>query len=520
MNLDDADRYAALRARDARFDGVFFVGVRTTGIYCRPICPARLPRRDNCTFFRTAAEAERDGFRACLRCRPELAPGLASVDARSRLAQQAAYRIREGYLNDHLVSDLADHLDVSSRHLRRVLRAELGVGPTELAQTRRLAVAKQLLHDTTIPVSRVAFAAGFSSIRRFNAAFAERFSRPPSAIRRGGSRSTARRRGPDSSRTEEKGSGLPGANGTDEAIVVRLDYRPPLAWGLLLRFLEKRATPGVEAVRGEAYLRFVQADDGGRGRVEVTSVPDRPSLKVSIPIGLAVELPTIVAGLRRLFDLDARPDVIADHLKGDVDLGPGVARHPGLRVPGAYDSFELAVRTILGQQITVEAATSLCGRFVDAFGDGASGSSGNGSVPTESGRRFPSPARVSTLSPDDVSQLGMPRTRGRAIVELARAIRDDGLSLDPTSDPRDAAPRLRAIPGVGPWTVQYILMRAVRWPNAFPASDLGLRRALGGITAAEAEDRSRAWEPWRAYAAIHLWNRPSTGETDDERSRD
>ncbi|MDX1568101.1 MAG: AlkA N-terminal domain-containing protein [Longimicrobiales bacterium] len=507
MDLDDAGRYGALRARDPRFDGVFFVGVRTTGIYCRPICPARLPKRDHCTFFRTAAEAEREGYRACLRCRPELAPGESSVDARSRLAGQAVDRIQTGYLNDHGVAELAAELGVSSRHLRRVLRTELGVTPVELAQTHRLAVAKQLLQDTAMPVSRVAFASGFSSIRRFNAVFSQRFSRPPSSIRRGSSRPASR-------------------EGGDETIAVRLDYRPPLAWRPLLRFLERRATPGIESVGAGAYRRFVSTDDGRGGWVEAAPLPDRASLRASVPVVLADELPTIVAGLRRLFDLDARPDVVSDHLSRDPDLVPSIAENPGLRVPGAYDGFELAVRTILGQQITVEAASALCGRFVEEFGQGSGetkGARGDGqenSEPSAEGRCFPRPCAIASLSSDDVGELGMPRARAAAIVRLARAMTEGDLELHPTSDPAETARRLRSIPGIGPWTVQYILIRALRWPNAFPSGDLGIRRALGDVTAAEAKKRSLIWEPWRAYAAFHLWNRPLPGVSYDERPGD
>lgn len=499
MHLDDASRYAALRARDARFDGVFFVGVRTTGIYCRPICPARLPKRENCDFFRTAAEAERHGFRACLRCRPELAPGHAPVDARSRLTRGALERIQAGYLNDHDMGDLAATLGVSSRHLRRVLRSELGVSPVELAQTHRLAVAKQLLHDTAMPVSRVAFAAGFSSVRRFNALFAERFSRPPSAIRRGKPASKPR-----------DAEGGDGRSDAPEVIEIRLDYRPPLAWEALLQFLALRATPGIEAVRGDTYRRFVDAGgngDGG-GWVEVAPVRDRSSLRASIPVVLVSRLPRVVAGLRRLLDLDARPDVVAAHFEGDPEMGPRVARRPGLRVPGAYDPFELAVRTVLGQQITVAAASSLCGRLVRAFG--------NGSDPTGGamgrGRAFPAPDELASVPVDDVAGLGMPRSRARAVVELSRAVAGGEVDLRGAADPESAAERLRALPGIGPWTVQYLLMRAYRWPNAFPASDLGIRRALGGVSTDEAENRSRPWEPWRAYAAVHLWDDRSTLE--------
>lgn len=501
MPLDDDGRYAALRARDPRFDGLFFVAVRTTGIYCRPICPARLPARENCTFFGSAAEAERHGYRPCLRCRPELTPGRADVDARSRLTRAAVERIDAGYLNEHGVEDLATSLGVSSRHLRRVLRSELGVSPVELAQTRRLAVAMQLLQDTSLPVTRVAFAAGFSSVRRFNAVFAERFSRPPSSIRR--------EAGVGGSGGGRVGSGTASEASADdgERIAVRLDFRPPLAWRPLLAFLARRATAGIEAVDGETYRRFV-VHDGRGGWIEVAPVPGRDSLRASIPVGLLGGLPWIVARLRHLLDLDARPDVVAGHLADDPRIGPLVERRPGLRVPGAFDPFELAVRTVLGQQISVEAASALCVRLVGAFGPGPPAA--NDAGPPD-GRTFPTSEGLASRSVDEIRSLGMPASRATTIVELARAVASGDVELDGTTDPEETEGRLRSIHGIGPWTAQYLLMRAVRWPNAFPAADLGIRKALGGTTAAEAEARSRAWEPWRAYAALHLWNDPSDG---------
>lgn len=489
MKLDDDSRYAALRARDPRFDGVFFVGVRTTGIYCRPVCPARLPHRENCTFFGTGAEAERHGYRACLRCRPELAPGRAPVDAGTRLARRAVERIDRGYLNERGVDALAAELGISARHLRRVLRSELGVSPVQLAQTRRLALAKQLLQDTALPLSRVAFASGFGSLRRFNAVFAERFGRPPSAIRRGRSAATPAPSGP--------------SDGV-ERIPVRLDYRPPLAWAGLLAFLARRATPRIEEIDGDTYRRLVRGDEEGSvGWIEVAPVPDRPSLKASIPVFLVSRLPDVVSRLRRLFDLDARPDVVTAHLEPDPEIGTLVRRRPGLRVPGAFDPFELAIRTVLGQQITVAGATTLCGRLVHAFG-------GHG------GHAFPDPDSLAGTPVGRIAELGMPESRARTIVELSRCVARDGLDLLGAVDPDETAERLESVPGVGPWTAQYILMRACAWPNAFPAADLGIRKVLGGGSAAAVERRSRSWEPWRAYAAVHLWHHLSNGESRDE----
>jgi AraC family transcriptional regulator of adaptative response / DNA-3-methyladenine glycosylase II len=463
--------YEALRARDARFDGVFFVGVTTTGIYCRPVCRVRMPGRDRCVFFVRAAEAERDGYRACFRCRPELAPGHAPMDSVPRLVRAAVARIEAGALNDGSVDDLAGELGVTARHLRRALEGELGVSPVELAQSRRLALAKQLLQDTALPLAEVAFASGFQSVRRFNALFRSRFDRPPTAVRRA------------------HGAG-------DPSLSLRLDYRPPLDWDGLVAFFRMRAVPGVEVVEGDEIRRAVVVGD----RVGVVAIrPDagRPALRATVSTSLAPSLMRVVAGLRALFDLDAHPELVAETLARDPLLRPLVARHPGLRVPGAIDGFELALRGVLGQQVSVRAATTLAGRLAARFGRPVA-------APGIS-RAFPTAAVLAGASEADIAAVGMPATRARAIVALARAV-DDGLRLAPNVDPDATMARLRELPGIGEWTAQYIAMRALAWPDAFPAGDLGVRRALGGISAAEAEARAAAWRPWRAYAVLHLWN--------------
>ncbi len=471
--VDTATRYRALAARDRRFDGLFFVGVTTTGVYCRPICPARTPRVERCRFFVRAAEAERAGFRACFRCRPEVAPGSAEVDRISRLVATALDRIQRGALNGASVESLAAALGVTSRHLRRAMEAELGVTPVELAQTRRLALAKQLLQDTSLPITEVAFAAGFESLRRFQALFRARFGASPSALRRG-----------------------PALR--EPALRLRLDYRPPYAWDEMLAFLEARAMPGVEHVAGGTYYRAVRLGDV-EGTVAVRPHPRAPHLVCDVSASLAARLTEVSARLRALFDLDAEPERIAAHLRGDVRLRAGVERAPGLRVAGAFDAFELGVRAVLGQQVTVRAATTVGGRFVEAFGRKLRERSRNVS------RTFPTPAEVAALGEGDIARLGMPGARARTILALAEALLAEPELLLPGGDPARVIAALVKLPGVGPWTAHYIAMRALRFPNAFPAADLGVHRALGVTSARAAELASKRWEPWRAYAVMHLW---------------
>ncbi len=475
MELDPDVCYRALSARDRRFDGLFFVGVTTTGVYCRPICPARTPGRDRCRFHRSAAEAERAGFRACLRCRPELAPGAAQVDALPKLVGAAAARIDEGYLNERSCDELAAELGVTSRHLRRAMEAQLGVAPVELAQTRRLALAKQLLHDSRLPLAEVAFAAGFQSVRRFNALFLQRFGRPPTALRR----------------QVEDGS-------EPAAIEVRLDYRPPLEWDALLAFLGLRAIPGVEQVQGGVYRRSVVLGES-RGWLAVRAERDRPSLRVTCSDALAPKLMTVVARLRALFDLDARPDLIARQLGRAAGVGARVRERPGLRVPGAFDPFELTVRAVLGQQVSVQAATTLSGRLVARFGTALRG------APAGVDRCFPRPHELARASLKEVRALGLPEARAAALREVAAAFARDGLPLGPGSDPEQARSALEALPGIGPWTAQYVLMRGLKWPDAFPAGDLAVKKALEVKSASEAERRSQPWRPWRSYAVMQLW---------------
>lgn len=479
LDVSDPDRcYSALRSRDVRFDGLFFVGVTTTGVYCRPICPARLPRRERCRFFAHAAEAEQGGFRACFRCRPELAPGRAVVDSGPRLVSAALRRIDEGYLNDHSLDDLAAELGVTARHLRRTMSTALGVSPVELAQTRRLALAKQLLQDTSLPLTEVALAAGFASLRRFNELFRNRFGRAPSTLRR----TTVTAEGHDT-------------------LSLRLDYRPPLAFAALLSFLRYRAIPGVELVTADSYQRTVVRGDR-YGWLTVRADDQRSALHATISLSLAPCLPAIVARLRALFDLDAMPAAIADQLRPDPLLRPLVARLPGLRVPGAFDGFETAARAVLGQQVSVAAATTLAGRLTARWGRALP------AAPAGLDRGFPTAEAVAAASISGVAALGLPAARARMLIELARAIAEGRIALQSSTveSPDALLAALQELPGIGPWTAQYLAMRALHDPNAFPAGDLGLRHALAIDRPADRVARAAAWQPFRAYAVMYLWN--------------
>lgn len=486
MSLDVRDPdgcYRALRSRDPRFDGLFFVGVTTTGVYCRPICPARLPGRERCRFFAHAAEAEAAGFRACFRCRPELSPGRATVDAGPALVGAALRHIDEGYLNQHSLEELAAKLDVTSRHLRRTISTVLGVSPVELAQSRRLALAKQLLQDTSLPLTEIALAAGFASLRRFNELFRQRFGRPPSQLRRG----------------------VPPAD-EGQTLTLRLDYRPPLPFAALLSFLQARAIPGVERVTSEVYQRSV-AIGAQQGFLAVRADPQRACLRATISLSLAQHLPQIVARLRTLFDLDAMPAAIRAQLESDAQLRPLVARLPGLRVPGAFDPFETAARAVLGQQVSVAAATTLAGRLTARFGRHLM------DAPAGLDRVFPPPETMAQAQPAEVAALGLPQARAKTLIGLAQALTAGHITLAPKSQTSSEATlaALQQIRGIGPWTAQYLAMRALHDPDAFPAGDLGLRHALAIERAAAMIERAAAWRPFRAYAVMYLWTSLAEG---------
>ncbi len=475
--------YRALESRDARFDGLMFVGVTSTGIYCRPVCPVRTPKFQNCRFFASAAAAQDAGFRPCLRCRPETAPDLASWRGTSNSVSRALALIAEGALDGpgNSVEKLANRLGLGERQLRRLFLQHLGASPISVAQTRRVLFAKQLIHDTRMSMTEVAIAAGFSSLRRFNETFLALFHRPPTALRR-----------KNATREDEK----------ENDVTLRLRYRPPYDWESMLAFLRARAIPGVEVVDGERYLRTVEIGTK-LGSIEAAHLPERQSLGVRIRFPDVRSLPGIVARVRRLFDLGADIETIAGHLSGDPTLAPLVAERPGLRAPGGWDGFETAVRAVLGQQITVAAARRLAGQLVEQHGRVVPRSF---RMHPDLCRTFPTAKRLAAAS----LKLGMPVAR----LETLRAVIDAALAdpnlFHPIGDIEQTVARLRRIRGIGEWSAQYIALRAVREMDAFPATDLGLLRGVTAIDGAKTTPidlvrRAEAWRPWRAYAAQHLW---------------
>jgi AraC family transcriptional regulator of adaptative response / DNA-3-methyladenine glycosylase II len=482
MTLDANTCYRALRARDARFDGRFFVAVSSTRIYCRPVCTVKPPRRENCRFYPSAAAAESGGYRPCLRCRPELAPGNASIDASSRMAQAAASLIEDRALDDEGLEAVAARLGITDRHLRRAFGAEFGVSPVEFAQTQRLLLAKRLLTDTSLPVTEVAFASGFGSLRRFNALFKQRYRLQPSRLRK-----------------HMKNSG----STVSDALNFELSFRPPYDWPAVSAFLGARAIAGVEAVEGgphptyPTYRRTARIRVDGKdhvGWIEVSLSPKKPALRVAVSASLAKALPPVLSRVKALMDLACNPVEVAQA------LGALARRHPGLRVPGAFDGFEVAVRAILGQQVTVAAARTVAGRFAAAFGEPLE-------TPFASiNRIFPSAEKIAGLHYGSIARLGMPGARARSVLALARAVAGGDLDLMPNADIEATLDKLRALPGVGEWTAQYIAMRALAWPDAFPHTDLGVKKALGETDARRVLEAGEAWRPWRAYAVMHLWN--------------
>ena len=505
----DPDRcYQAVLARDPRFDGHFFTAVSTTGVYCRPVCPARTPRRSSCGFYRTAVAAEHAGFRPCLRCRPELAPG--RVDFNASLAESVFAHLQAGALDEGTVETLATDIGLSSRQVRRIVLDHFGVTPIEVAQTHRLLFAKKLLHETRLSMTQLAFASGFRSLRRFNAAFRDRYGLAPSALRRqaGGC-----------------GAAIADDRPLAEDIVLRLSYRPPLDWVVLAEYLRFRGTNGVEMVEvvdgSPVYRRTVSLPSSTGpidGWVSVSCPPvaaptrsgaRRATSDVLIVAMSSALLPVLMGAtqrLRALFDLDADPLRIATHLGGDPLLA-GIDGLAGLRVPGAWDAFELALRAVLGQQVSVAGASTLSGRLARRFGATiATPFAGldRGAVTADA---------LASAELGDIAAVGMPKSRANTVRELARFAAGGGLRMMPGTSCEEAVRRLDAIAGIGPWTANYIAMRALRHPDAFPAADLGLRKALGSLerspsipTEAALAQRSEAWRPWRAYAAIALWH--------------
>lgn len=483
MELPDREAcYRALQSRDARFDGYLFVGVSSTGIYCRPICPARTPNFDHCRFFPSAAAAQKAGFRPCLRCRPESAPDLACWRGTANTVSRALALIAAGALDvpEASLDALAERVGVGERQLRRLFQHHLGASPVAVAQTRRVLFAKQLLHETQMPMTAVAMAAGFGSLRRFNETFQKLFQRSPSSLRR-------------------KTYPVSAAAG----VTVQIRYQPPYDWVAMLGFLGARAIPGVEVVEHGRHLRTV-AVNGLDGSVEVTNVPQRQSLAVTIRFPDVRAFPAILTRVRRVFDVGADIETIGAHLSYDPILAPLVAERPGLRAPGGWDGFELAVRAILGQQITVIAAGRLAGQLVAMHG-----------TPVQTSRLthpglthiFPGPECLASARSLGLS---MPAARQASLKALAEASAADPHLFQPFGTIEETVSRLRTIRGVGEWTAHYIALRAMREMDAFPAADIGLLRGASRLNGAPATStmllhRAESWRPWRAYAAQHLW---------------
>jgi AraC family transcriptional regulator, regulatory protein of adaptative response / DNA-3-methyladenine glycosylase II len=483
--LDPDVCYRALQTHDARFDGRFFTGVTSTGIYCRPICPARTPMRKHCRFFPTAAAAQQAGFRACLRCRPEIAPHSPAWRGTASTVSRGMARIAEGALDGPRASveRLAASLGVGERQLRRLFDQHIGASPLAVAQTRRVLFAKQLLHETRLPMASVAMAAGFGSIRRFNDTFLALYKRPPSQLRR---------------RSVTASAAAP--------LVLRLSYRPPFDWNALLAFFTPRAIPGVEEVSDGVYRRIVSVEKHV-ALIAVSHAPSRNALQVEITCDHVPALPVIASRLRRVFDLDADTEAIAAHLSRDRTLAPIVRRQPGLRTPGGWDAFEVAIRAILGQQISVVAARGLAAKLV-ALSTKSLALADISLTDTALTHPFPTPQQVLTA---DLGALGMPAARRATIVALARAAIDQPDLFEVANSLEESIGRLRSIPGIGEWTAQYIALRGLHHPDAFPASDIGIlrnaERLFGNVLSpAQLLARSEQWRPWRGYAAQHLWS--------------
>ena len=477
----DEGRYLALMARDARFDGHFFTGVTSTGIYCRPVCAVRTPRRENCRFFALAAQAESAGFRPCLRCRPEMAPqALAwSVQDASGILVQQAVRLLDAPDTwapaGATVAQLAERLGVSDRHLRRIFEGALGVSPLQYLQTRRLLTAKQLLTDTAMPVTQVALASGFASVRRFNAAFTGHYGLNPTQLRR-------------------QGSGAGENSGT-----LRLAWRPPFDVAALLAFFERRRFHGVEWVDPlQGLLRRTVRLGSTTGWLSARFDTARHQVLLQTSDSLFPVLPLVIRRVRAMLDLDADPAAV------NAVLHPHFPHGDGLRVPGAFDGFELAVRAVLGQQITVAAARTLGQRLVEKLGEPIATP-----WPDQLSRLFPTPAVLAAADGETLGQMGIVRQRQAAIVALARAVDGGTLALHAGADVEKTTAALCQLPGIGDWTAQYIAMRVLRWPDAFPAGDVALHKALGvqgqKNPARAAAEASQAWRPWRSYAVLRAW---------------
>lgn len=470
MELDRDSCYQALITRDRRFDGLFFVAVSSTRIYCRPVCTVKVPQLKNVTFYELAASCERDGYRPCLKCRPELAPGNAAVDSKNRLVVRAINRIEDGALSNDSIEQLADELQVTSRHLRRVFESELGVTPVQFVQTQRLLLAKRLLTDTNMPISQVAMVSGFASIRRFNSLFVERYRLSPSQLRK----STL-------ARSEEA-----------DTFTCHLSFRPPYDWKAMLDFLRPRACPGVEFVDDEKYMRTVLIDDVS-GWISVSMDKKPSTLSVVLSASLAPKFLQVLSRLKRLFDLHANPEVI------DERLGKLATENRGLRVPGACDSYEIAVRAILGQLVSVQTASNFARKVAEKYGT---------RIETPHPELYlatPQANAIARARTSDLMAMGIMEDRSNALINFSRVYAQGKLHLHPGADYETTVAELMVLPGIGRWTAEYIAMRCLAYPDAFPFGDLGIKKALSLSSHRELKIAVEQYRPWRAYAAMHLW---------------
>lgn len=483
-NLDREACYRALRTRDARFDGKFYTAVKTTGIYCRPVCPARTPKLENCLFLPSAAAAHELGFRPCLRCRPELAPASPAFRGTVNTVSRALHLIAQGGCDEGGVEALAERLGVGARQLRRLFERHVGATPQSVLQAQRILFAKKLLWETSLSMTEVALASGFGSVRRFNHVISETYGRPPSALRRARANTA----------------------GGEQAVMLRLPYRPPYDWRGMLEFLAARAITGVEFVDSERYCRTF-ALGAATGTIEVSAIPDQPQLLARIRSSDVAALSGVVARLRQVFDLDADSAAIDAHLAQHPSLARRVRERPGVRVPGAWDAFEIAVRGVLGQQVSVKAATTFAARLVASCGRPVAD---GGGAPRW---LFPTPQ---ALARADLTAIGLTRARAATLHALATAVAADASLLSASATLDQTVAKLASLPGIGAWTAHYIALRALREPDAFPAADVGLLRAMatsaGRPTPAALMRIAEAFRPWRAYAVLRLWTQASEPE--------
>jgi AraC family transcriptional regulator, regulatory protein of adaptative response / DNA-3-methyladenine glycosylase II len=474
MTLDWQVCNRARITRDPRFDGKFFIAVRGSGVYCRSICPAPTAKEKNVRYYPTAAAAAAAGYRPCLRCRPECSPGTPAWLGTPSTVSRALRLISESGLEDGGVEVLAERLGVGARHLRRLFLKHLGATPSAVAQTRRLHFAKNLIDETNLPMSEVALASGFGSVRRFNAGIRKVYRRTPTQIRR----------------LAGQTKGQP-----ENQYLFRLRFRPPYDWQGMLRFLAPRTTPGVEMVENGVYRRSISLNDY-HGNFEVSLDEEHNTLAARVQIGDPRLLFSITERIRAMFDLNADWAAIVRSLRTDPVLATRLEAAPGLRVPGSWDGFELAVRAILGQQITVKGATALAGRIVTKFGKPFRTANGLTHL-------FPAPE---VLADANLADVGLPKARAATIRTFARAVCDGRIKFEGIIESDAFLSQLCEIDGIGRWTAQYVAMRALGEPDAFPSGDLGLLRTTGLKTFRELEQRAEAWRPWRAYAAMYLWN--------------